>query len=196
MKINQVNQNFKGISNPLSITTKIYDSDAYILSAQIDNIGTRDLDKFKEIKQRLNYHNNEINCDVLTILAADKGDNCEYIYMNGKPLLLGSDLKSLSKKNVAGAEKEAYKAEERAHIKFYTFIADLTKRMTEIKSLPVDEDKIHVAREMFAHLYEVFSHTNVAHTLVQTSILRNYPFQPNAYKINQFVQRTMQTFFK
>jgi len=209
MKINPIKTNFKGISNPLSTNLKAEDGEVCILSAKIDNIDKKDFDYFKEIKQRLNYHNDEVQTDVITITTIDMKDkDNKHIFVNGKPILLGSDLKSLGEKLTSEAEKKAYKAEETAHLKLYTFIADITKRMmnmdppqpTEkaelINSWIIDTDKNHVVQEMYAHLYEIVTPSTKAQEIVQKAILDNEPFQPNAYKINEFVQKTMNIFFE
>ena len=198
MKIYSDTQSFKGISNPISNRVKAQNGHFHVLSVQIDNIDTKDLDRYRDIKQRLNFHPKDVEGDVLTITQIEMDNGVNQLFINDKPVLLGSELRELSEHEFkTEAEKQAYKAEESAHIKLYTFIADITKRMTNLKKLLIDEDMHHVAQDTFINLSVIFNNNDrFAHNIVYESLLHPKPFQDHAYQINKFVQKSMKIFFK
>ena len=198
MKIYSTTQNFKGISNPITNLVRAQNALINIFSVQLDNMDTKDLNTFRDIKQRLNFHPKEVEGDVLNINLIEMDDGTKGFFVNGKPILQGNDLRQLSEYNFeTKAAMEAYKEDERAHLKLYTFIADLTKRISNRKSLPIDEDLHHVAKSTFAYMSEIYvDHTLFINKIIYNSLLRPKPFQEHASMINEFVQNTMRVFFR
>jgi hypothetical protein len=192
MKISAVSQNFKGFSNPLSNSVTMPNGNIHTLSVQLDNIGTEDLNQYREYKRMLGFPKEEIYGDVLTMTYANTYDN-EHFFVNDKPILTGIDMARLNAYEFASKEAKAeYKKEEKLLIKLYTFLAKVTRTLMNEKTLETDDESMsQVRKEAFYNLSESLNNNKVAMTIIQDARLYPKPFQQNSQRINRFIEKSM-----
>lgn len=197
MKINAVSQNFRGLSNPLTISVMPLNGIIHTLSVQLDNIETTDWNEYRELKRQLSFPPEEVEGDVLTITCAELDNEERRFFINDKPALLGSDLAELRTRPFASEEAfTEYKKEEKLLMKLYTFVAKISMKMANLSSMPVDEEMSRVANEMFTNLANVCGDDNVALKIVKDAIINPRPFKLTSGEINRFIVETMKPFFK
>ena len=191
MKISAVSQNFKGFSNPLSNSVTMPNGNIHTLSVQLDNIGTEDLNQYREYKRMLGFPKEEIYGDVLTMTYANTYDN-EHFFVNDKPILTGIDMARLNEYDFVSKETRAeYKNEEKLLIKLYTFLARVTKTLMNEKTLEIDESMSQVVKEAFYNLSVSLNNNKAAMTIIQDARLYPKPFQQNSQRINRFIDKSM-----
>ena len=191
MKISAVSQNFKGFSNPLSNSVTMPNGNIHTLSVQLDNIGTEDLNQYREYKRMLGFPKEEIYGDVLTMTYANMNDK-KHFFVNDKPILTGIDMARINEYEFASKEAKAeYKKEENLLIKLYTFLAKVTRTLMNEKNLEIDEYMSQVRKEAFYNLSVSLNNNKVAMTIIQDARLYPKPFQQNSQRINRFIVKSM-----
>ena len=192
MNISSVSQNFRGYSNPISCTLTAENGVLYSLSVQLDNIGNRDLNEYREIKKMLKFPEKQIECDVLTMTYSQVDGKKDYFFVNDKPILLGPEMAILRDIEFPTNElRDEYKPYENGIIKLYTFLAKITREMKDAK-LVLDDDLIKVAKEKFSTLAYLLDNESAAFKAVTDAIEKPVHHKNFAILINRFISKTME----
>ena len=197
------NVSFKGYSNiisafkvPVGVLKTSY------IAMKLDDTDEPDLTKLREIRKIQGYPDNLPNEDILTVIHISDERN-EALYFGGKLMFWGEHLNEICDKYVPEFMSEPrYKKLEKVHMKAYTLLASLTKRMTVDKFENEDSDikrVISVLNQNLSNLkhkaYYIFDDRD-AFELTSVGCLKTFKFQPIAKKFNKKIASTMAAFFK
>lgn len=183
MRINAINnnQNFKGYKNLLSNTYQDFghtDKFSY-MCFELDNIGTKDLDKWYEIQDKLMPNKPKSNFlivhnlssfDVTTIGTADVN--------------LHLDTKKINPEN------------EKVYLKTYSLIASLTDRVSKAPHHLEDKNLSFSYINLFKNLKDIFPTNNIAEYLTHLTTKKAVKHYVTADIINSSINKAMYKYFK
>ncbi len=197
------NVSFKGYTNILSaFKVPVGHFEISYIAAKLDDTSEPDLTKLRELRKLQGYPDNLPNDDVLTCIHISDGKS-EAIYFGDKQMCWGDNLKDVYEHYVPEFMSEnEYKRLEKAHLKAYTLLASITKRMSFEKFDKEDENIKKVISALNNNLlrlkakaYQLFDQKD-AFELVSVGCLKTFKFQPIANKFNKKIAMTMAEFFK
>lgn len=189
--------NFKGYSNIISlINAPIDDKSISYLAMKLDNDGERDLDKYIEIQKMKNQYNGSSD-DILTFAYSyNKRNGLDMFYFQGKPIFWGNELLYLEENFVPRAlSHKDYKKIETIHMKMYTLLASITKRMMYDKFNNEDRNFKFVIQKVFDNLVNVTKDEQSAFDLLRAGCMKINKFQSVASGFNKAIVQTMGHFF-
>ena len=205
MKINSLsNIQFKGFDNictaaDIPVGTKRV---SYI-ACHLNDDGADDLSKYNELRRMQGYTHDFQKKDVVVITyIKDLKNNSDHILLGDKDMYWGDELMQLKDKFVPKEISEAkYEKIEALHLKAYTFLANLTKRLMNHQ---FENEDINY-RKVIKETYDIFSalHINClpvfspseAYKLVEIGCLKTFSFQKLASSFNKGIDHTMKHFF-
>jgi hypothetical protein len=197
------NINFKGYSNIVSadgIPTGNFRIS--YLAMKLDDEGEKDLTKLKQIRKLQGYPAGIKNEDIITFTHFTNG-KIEDIYFNEKPMCWGEQLKIVQEEYIPKfISQDKYKELESAHLKAYTLLASLTKRLSFDKFENEDSDIGRVIQTLHKNLISMkkgniplFDYKS-AFNITGIGCLKQYKYQPLAEKFNKMIMSTMSNFFR
>ena len=198
------NISFKGFSNIISaynVSTGGLNT-SYIAMKLDDKGGSNDLAKYKQLRKELHYSQGLPNEDVLTLIHVTDGAT-EDLFIADRGLCLGEQLLYARDKFVPRIfSLKKYKEMEALHLKIYTFLADITKRLSNEKFENEDENIKGVINAIFTNLqkiskvgYALFDQSE-AFELTSVGALKQDKFQKTARRFNKKIAETMTEFFR
>ena len=193
------NLNFNGFSNIVALSrSQVGNKYISYISAKLDNKGEPDLDRYQKIREQQGLLANKETDNVATfVYVLDKDQNKETLYFHEKPMFWGDELKALGEEYVPKLmSAENYKNEENIHMKVYTLLASLTKRMSNMKFNNEDASLKDVLERLYKSLNHIISDQREAMDLLRCGCLKLDPFQYLASDFNRAVVHTMKQFFK
>lgn len=200
MKIQKLqNISFKGFSNIISLqNAPVDDKMITYISAKLDNEGTADLDKLKEICCMKNIPLDFCDNQVLTLMYIYDKTKCnDALYFQDKHLYWGDKLKEFSQKHTNKMmSSEDYKAVEKFHMKTYTFLADITKRIASSQFNNEDDKISMVIKRLFKSLQKASGSEQEAFYLLRAGCMKISPFQEVSGGFYRAIIKTMENFFK
>ena len=197
------NITFKGYTNVLAIQkVPVDDMVTSYIAVKLNDEGENDLTKFREIRKLQGLRQNPENDDILTMIHV-ANNYSEDIYFCDKSLCWGEQLNIAREKYIPQIISESkFKDLESLHLKIYTLLASLTKRMTNDKFENEDGDMIRVIKTLLINLqklnryeFNLFS-TKEAMELTVMGCKKMYRFQSLAAKFNKKIMQTMTAYFK
>ena len=199
MKLNNIS--FRGYNNILCAFDSTDSNAKYVASMSMqlnDEDGVSDLTEYKKLKYMQSSVANPSNDDVLTITyVIDKTKNTEHIYLNTKEMYFGDELRYIGEKYVPKImSQENYKLEETLHMKAYTLLASLTRRLMYAPFNKENENLSSVIISMYNTLSRVFNDEKSAFRITELAGLKKYKFQDFAEGLNKRIDRTMKLFFR
>ena len=191
MKINNNAQNFCGYKNIITNVVEDEIGRTYSLSAQLNNVGERDLDKFLSIKDRMDKTGMALKDDVvnLTLVKNFKGEN--QLLIEDTPWLSGEDLDILSKE-IPG---DIYQKIETNILKGYDFVSSLLKRISEDLNIQKDDFISKTIDSYKQNILKLSDTQEIADEVVALALTEPEPPQKVAKKMNQFITDTMEYLF-
>lgn len=198
------NINFKGYSNIISAynipVNGLYTT---YIAMKLDNEGGHnDLDQYKSIRKLMGYPEGIENEDILTFTHITNNIN-EDLFCGNKGICTGEQLKHAKDKFVPIVfNKEQYTDLEKIHLKLYTFLADITKRMANDKFENEDENIKRVIQTIFSNMQKIHKggfllfDKKEAFDLTSIGCLKQFKFQKIAWKFNRKIAETMTEFFR
>ena len=139
------NQTFNGYKNLIADHSKVGDAESATIIMQLDNLGTNDLEKYEELKQKIPNIQDTDDILALTYYKRHKNDPGT-LMINDAIMLRGEELSDLEDNyDEYFSSFENYKTEEGNTLKLYTFLANLTKRIANDNKLGIDIDYRKVA---------------------------------------------------
>ena len=193
------NLNFYGFSNIVALTrSQVGDKYISYISAKLDNIGEPDLERYQKIREQQGLLANKETDNIATfVYICDKSKNKETLYFQEKPIFWGDELKTLGEKYVPKLmSEENYKKEENIHMKVYTLLASLTRRISNMKFNNEDAGLKNVLERLYKTLNHITSDQRETMELLKCGCLKLDPFQDLASDFNRAVVHTMKQFFK
>lgn len=198
------NISFKGYTNIVSAQNIPWgNSKVSYIAAKLDDNGEKDLTQFREIRKLQGYPEGLQNDDIVTIIhVADP--RSETFYYSSKPMCWGEQLKIVEKEYIPQLlSKIQFKHLEKAHLKAYTLLASLTKRMYDDKFENEDSDIKRVIQTLYNNFcsireratYPLFSDSE-AFELTSVGCLKKTKFQPLARIFNKKIAQTMTEYFR
>ena len=197
------NINFKGYSNIIS-ANRVYLSglETSYIAMKLDDIGENDLSKYKQIRSLQGYPEGLKNEDILTFFHMTDGRN-ENLYFGNKAMCWGDQLLTIRDEYIPKfVSKGKYKNIEDLHLKIYTFLANITKRLANDKFENEDNDMKRVVETVYNNLknlkignYLIYEPTE-AFELTSVGCLKKSKFQPLARAFNKKIVETMTHFFR
>jgi hypothetical protein len=197
------NINFKGYTNILSVkNVKIGDLyTSYIGMKLDDNNGYKDLSELKKIHELQGYRERFNNDDILTITYA-ASERSEDIFFCEKAICWGEQLKIIKDEYIPKFITESkYKQMEDFHLKAYTLLASLTKRMSCDKFEHEDQNITRVIDTLNKNLrflrkgeFILFDQ-HETFELLSAGCLKHFKFQSVAKGFNKIISRSMSNFF-
>lgn len=200
MKINSINPSFTGYKNVLTMQFNDEQLQEIHTAMQLTDDATKDLSEFKSLKDIMPKKIKEcLYDDTLAIhyINIKKVKNfTPKLYINDVPLLTGQELLALKNKMTSHNEEIAYKNIENWNLKAYTLLAQLTRRMMNDNSRPIQDNGLervfHHTTDSMGKITGNISHAfNIAHCMT----LSKEPYQNTAGIINKKISNTMKVFF-
>ena len=194
---------FKGYSNIISAyKVPIGGYTTSYLAMKLDDEGKKDLTKFKELRKELGYPEGLANEDVLMITHLTDGLT-EDIYIGEKGICTGEQLLYTREKFVPRFfNQKKFKEIENIHLKIYTFLADLTKRLSYEKFENENSNVKEVIKTVYKNLQNInkvgflFFDQREAFNLTSIGALKQDSFQKMARSLNRKIVETMTEFFR
>ena len=194
---------FKGYSNIISAyKVPIGGYTTSYLAMKLDDEGKKDLTKFKELRKGLGYPEGLANEDVLMITHLTDGLT-EDIYIGEKGRCTGEQLLYTREKFVPRFfNQKKFKEIENIHLKIYTFLADLTKRLSYEKFENENSNVKEVIKTVYKNLQNInkvgflFFDQREAFNLTSIGALKQDSFQKMARSLNRKIVETMTEFFR
>jgi len=181
MRINQIQQNYQNNTNFKGFKNIIGDkySTISIMSMQLDNVGTKDLDAWKAIQKMLKKTGK--TSDVLTFGV---------LKMNEKPDVFIENF-GLITDNVKPSTQQ-----DNLIIKAYGLIASLTKRIMNSNTFEKNaEFREVVMPQTVDNLEKILGNRALAYATVSNALYSETPRQEVASDINQCVDDVMKDYF-
>ena len=200
------NISFKGYSNIVAAKNvkvgNLYTS--YIGVKLDDNDEYKDLSSLKKIHELQGVQGSFNNNDILTLThIADENSKYEYMYLGSKSVWWGEQLKIIKDEYVPEyISQKSYKKIEEIHLKVYTLLASLTKRMSFDKFENEDENYKRVLECLNINLKNMrigeflLFNQNEAFELLSIGCLKHTKFQNVAKGFNKVLSLSMTNFFK
>lgn len=206
------NINFKGYENVLAAiyTHPNGDKFAHISMQLNDSNGYNDATKYKELLKLQGYDSTLRNSDIITLsyyMSAKNKQHC--IFLGDRQLFTGEELKRVSKtSNISTFE---YQQEEKLHLKAYTILASITKRLGQepLKATPKlnmvmenteslkETPKLNMVREnMFRILCKITGNQFFANDMLMSACKDKNQYGIAAKMFNRAIVQTMAAFFK
>lgn len=190
MKINKLttNTNFNGYKNLIGYGYKNkYEEFAY-LGFQLDNNGTKDLDKWHEILKLFEYEGE----------ITSKDDTVIFTYAKVPQLEGGIRLNSCALADSGLLNDEYYPDKnKKSTIKAYQFVANLTKRIMNDNLFNFEYKAMaQVAQGLFEEMKEIFKDEKTAKDFLIKGTLKLKKEQETAARINRGVQKIMEKTFR
>lgn len=194
------NVSFKGYKNVFCAFDVPLSNSKYVtfISMQLNDDKTgNDLSQYHEIRELQGDVFQSESDDILTLTYInDKNLKREHLYFNSRNMYWGDELRQLEEKFVPKLmSHEKYKQEENLHMKAYTLLASLTKRMSYVPFCSEDHGKIDVFKSVYNNMYALFKNQNEAFKLLEESAYKRVKFQHLAFAFNKCISITMQHFF-
>lgn len=199
MKINSYNPNFTGYTNIFAGDIKGQAPQRTLtLSVLLDNRGTRDLARYKELKDFAGMTDSKYNNEVLTVFYSRINKDNHFLFMNDKRLLWGEELKNISECLENSFQQQNYKELEKIHIKIYTFLADITRRIFEGNSGKfLDNNLYRTLIYTERNLTNVLSNHETTIDIIRHGLYTEEADVPKIAKsLNHKIAVTMTKFFK
>lgn len=194
MKIINNNINFKGYKNFLGCDIPLPEKNSSFTSInlQLNNEGARDLDAYRELRRLMGYKGEELNNDVIHCVYSELPAG-KFFFVNGKSLYNDEGLKELSRQ----CEAKDFIKEEKAHIKAYTLLASLTRRIINNGLVHRDSGMYKVIENSFNVFKEMFGNDpKIGSDFVQVCALTEQKPDKIAIKINRVIDKAMRNYFK
>ena len=190
------NQTFNGYKNLIADHSKVGDAESATIIMQLDNLGTNDLEKYEELKQKI--PNIQDTDDILALTYSKRHkDDAGTLMINDAIMLRGEELSDLEDNyDKYFSSFENYKAEEGNTVKLYTFLANLTKRIANDNKLGIDIDYRKVAFTAHKIFNSIACNATIAFQYLQQVLNKNMPPQEVAQKLNDEIVKSMLPFFK
>lgn len=199
------NVNFKGYTNVISAynipTNGFYTT--YIAMKLDDEDGHNDLSTYKNLRKLAGYTDRLKNDDILTLTYVTDNKFNENFFIGEKGFCTGEQLEFAREKLVPNVlSKEKYLELEKIHLKIYTFLADLTKRMANGNFENEDENLKRVIKVLYSNLQNVTKGNFLlfdfkdAFELTAIGCLKQFKFNKIARKFNRKIAETMTEFFR
>lgn len=154
MKISPINQqNFTGYTNVISSEINTKNVRHLILAMKLNDDVYPDLSNFRKIKSIYQYNPNEINSDIIKISYLETPIVDYGILSVDNIILLNKDsLKSVKESTEGPIAKALYNGVEKAYLTAYSFLADITKRMSKNKAFTKDNSYYDVVFDTAKHV--------------------------------------------
>ena len=194
------NVSFKGYKNVYcAFDVPIKDSkNVTYISMQLNDEGVSDLSEYRKLKKMQGDILNQKYGDVLTLTyIVDNKEKKDHLYFDNKEMYWGDELKLLQDKYVPKLmTNEKYKQEEALHMKAYTLLATLTKRLSKEAFNNEDGERVKVFEKMYNTLYGIIKNQQDAYNLTEIGCLKKVKFQDVALGFNNGITKTMAHFFR
>ena len=192
MRINNFNnKSFYGYKNVIHNDIETDSFKFMFLSMQLDDNGAKDLTEFRKIRT---LEKKSADTDVLNVIYSKIKYKPAFFFFDGRAMYSGEELKQLSEQY---SYSNVYKQEERATLKAYTLIANITKRMMHnaLTEMNGNIGKVmQSAMESFMNI--VSSNPASIFNMLHGSILENKQLDKTAAQINKLIVQNMDVFFK
>ena len=195
---------FKGYSNILSVCNiPVNGFKTTYITMKLDDEGEeKDLTKYKQIRAELGYPKELKNEEILTLTYVTDGTT-ENFYIGEKGISLGDQLIYIRENFVPRfLSNQEYNKMEALHLKIYTFLANLTKRLSNENFENEDNNIKNVIQDIFNNLtkirkgiFPIFDSQD-AFKLTLIGTLKQDKFQKTAWKLNRKIVETMTEFFR
>jgi len=195
---------FKGYSNIISAGDVLLGGTktTYLAMKLDDKNEYKDLTKYKEIRNLLGYSKGLENEDILTLVHVTDGIT-EDIFLGDRGICTGEQLLYAREKFIPSFfNRKTYRDIVTKHIKIYTFLASLTKRLSNEKFENEDENIKKVIGTIFANMQKLnklgycFFDKKEAFELTSVGALKQDKFQKTAKRFNKKIAETMTEFFR
>lgn len=195
---------FKGYTNIVSAQNIPWgNTNISYIAAKLDDNNEKDLLTFREIRKLQGYPEGLANDDIITIVHVSE-PKTDTFYYSGKAMCWGEQLKIVEEEYIPQLlSRNQFKLLEKAHLKAYTLLASLTKRMSYDKFENENSDIKRVVQTLYNDFraikeratYRLFSDAD-AFELTSAGCLKKTKFQPLAAKFNEIIMQTMTAYFK
>ena len=194
---------FKGYSNILSAyKVPVGGYTTSYLAMKLDDEGKKDLTKYKQLRKEMGYSQGLMNEDILIITHLTDGLT-EDVYLGEKGICTGEQLLYAKEKFVPRFfDQKKYKEIESTHLKIYTFLADLTKRLSNEKFENEDSNVKEVIKTVYKNFQKIRKAGFVlfdkleAFNLTSVGALKQDKFEKTARSFNKKIVETMTEFFR
>lgn len=199
MKISDSKTTFTGYSDALALQSKNGNNSHLILSMQLnDQDGHEDLTTFRRLKQQLGIFTDEyVNNDTITITYSEnKPLRISIFDVDNVALLSGDELLKAEQSKIT-FENATYEKVKNFHMKAYTFLAGITKRLASENDLKMTDNGLNkVMQNVHLNLSEKYKDVVAAANKAVFLESERKHVQPVAHAINEIIKHTMEVFFR
>ena len=129
--------------------------------------------------------------------SVDKEKRNDHLYLDIKEMYWGDELLTIKENYIPKImSQERYKQEESLHMKAYTLLASLTKRMMFDAFDKEDGGRVKVIERMYNTIYALVKNQQEAYRIVETACLKRVKFSDVAAGFNKGIADTMSRFFR
>ena len=198
------NISFTGYKNIIATANSKAGKDNVVtyIAMQLNNEGKQDLFEYQKLQKMQNYVDDKNDILLLTHIL-DLKSMTENIYLGLKNMFLGNELRLIEENFVPEKiSQEMYEKEKSLHMKAYTLLASLTKRIKDEKFNLQDENIAKVIKYLHSTLYDIKKNGiplfdfNQSFRLTELGCLGVFKFQDIARSFNNGITHTMDKFFE
>ena len=194
MRILQTSQNFYGYKNVISDDINRRNASLTFISAQLDNEGQNDLAEFKKLKNMMEMPADKIDSDVINIIYTHIDGNKPNLFLDNKVLFWGDELRWLKDNHPKVMPIEEYTRIKDIHLKAYTIMASLTKRIKDRNIQFSDEGIKNVISGFMKTMTEFTKNDNASFDILQHAFSSKVPTPRIAENLNTIISKTMEHF--
>ena len=197
MKTNIVTLNtFKGYSNIISDDIKADGMRLAYITMKLDDKGQSDLTELRKVREIMGITGKELEDDTL-MFSYTRSPKNSTLYFDGIPILYGEELKMAQQMRDRGIKLNFnYDRQEKMHLKLYTLLASLTKRMMNDNLITNDGGMVDVFKKMNKIIMSTTGSQQYTYELINHGIFTKIPFQQTAAWFHKGIVKTMGNFFK
>lgn len=203
ININTYNKNFKGYTNVYGSNMYITDGSRFnFISMQLNNDKKEDLKEYINIRRMMNVPKEEADIPLLTFSnffdsLNEKKPKKECLYLNDKYIYSGEELAQRQTNDGKTIPSYLYKQEEKIHLRLYTFLADLTKRIMQDSYFERNELinalRLHNFMSFARFVPNIELPLKLEHVAFENNVV---PYQKVAEGLNEKIASTMKDFFR
>ena len=194
MITNVTSLSFKGFSNIISDVNQSNDGmKLAFIALQLDNNGKPDLDTFIKLKDEAGIEGQELIDDKLVLTHFASPHKGEYLVLNNDNVLPNSE-NLLAKERAKTPEFLQYKT---VAMKIYTFLSDLTSRVSKAKSVETEPyDMSYVISQTRNCITNISKSREIGYNIVKYAKLKGDTHKKDAEYFNQTISKRLAKFFK
>lgn len=196
MRITGTSQSFYGCRNIISDDIRTHDRMVTFISAQLNDEEKADLAEYKKLKTMLELPTERVNNDSISMIYTHIEGQNPNLFIDNQVLFWGGELRWLKENRPKAMSLQEYQNIEATHMKAYTLLASITKRIM-YGNLPPSDSGINNVIKSFMSVMNRFANSKEASfEILQHSFMSKMPPEYIAENFNNLIVKTMNKFLR